>query len=84
MRLLCLAAALALTGCTTVRYQRIYCVSKDQLEQLKKSQPERIKSKLTGQADIDVGILAGSAIRLRAHDDGLLTVLGGCVGPQSK
>ena len=72
---------LALTACTTVRYQRIYCVTRAQYEELKNSQPGKVHGQLTGKADVDVGILAGSAIRLRAHDDGLLEVIGGCVDP---
>jgi hypothetical protein len=77
-------AALALTGCAPhPGYISTPCLSKAQYEQLKKSQPPKIKSQLTGDASKDVGILAGSAIRLRAHDDGLLTVLGGCVDPKT-
>lgn len=76
---------LALTGCATpTRYVSTYCLSRAQLDQLKASQPGKVKSSLTGKADVDVGILAGSAIRLRAHDDGLLTVLGGCADPNAK
>jgi hypothetical protein len=59
----------------------VYCLTKAQFEQLKASQPPKIRDRLTGDASKDVGVLAGSAIRLRAHDDGLLEVLGGCVDP---
>jgi hypothetical protein len=72
---------LALTGCATTRYATSYCVTRAQLEQLKQSQPAKVRDQLTGQADRDTQILAGNLIRLRAHDDGLLTVLGGCVDP---
>lgn len=76
-------AALALTGCTTTRYTRVYCVTRAQFEQLKSSQPPKVHDRLTGDASQDIGIIAGSAIRLRAHDDGLLEVLGGCVDPNA-
>jgi hypothetical protein len=75
------ALALMLTGCAHTRYTTVYCLTRAQFEQLKQSQPAKVKAQLTGKADTDVGILAGSAIRLRAHDDGLLEVLGGCVDP---
>jgi hypothetical protein len=72
---------LALTGCATTRYVQTYCVTRAQLEELKRQQPGKVHDQLTGQADRDTQILAGNLIRLRAHDDGLLTVLGGCVDP---
>lgn len=78
-----LLLVLALSGCATTRYARIYCVTKAQYEQLKQSQPGKIHDQLTGDASKDVGPLAGNAVRLRAHDDGLLEVLGGCVDPNS-
>lgn len=69
------------TACAHTRFVQTYCLTRQQFEELKRSQPERVKSQLTGQADKDIRIIAGNAIRLRAHDDGLLTVLGGCVQP---
>ena len=83
MRTYSLALMLALTGCTTVRYVPTHCLTRPQFEQLKASQPPKVRDQLTGDAARDVGILAGSAIRLRAHDDGLLQVLGGCVEPET-
>lgn len=80
-RLSLLALLLALSGCVHTRYVSTYCITKAQLEELKKSQPGRITRKLTGNAEEDSRILAGNLIRLRAHDDGLLEVLGGCVDP---
>jgi uncharacterized lipoprotein YmbA len=77
-----LLALIALTGCATpARYVSTYCLTKAQFDQLKATQPPKIRDQLTGDADKDARILAGSAIRLRAHDDGLLEVLGGCVKP---
>jgi hypothetical protein len=76
--------ALALTGCAHVRYVQTYCLTRSQYEQLKQSEPPRVHDRLTGKADIDVGTLAGSAIRLRAYSDGLLQVLGGCVDPNTE
>jgi hypothetical protein len=83
-KLVILAVLLALSGCVTTRFVSTYCVSKAQLEELKKSQPERISGKLTGNAEEDSRILAGNLIRLRSYSDGLLEVLGGCVDPASK
>jgi hypothetical protein len=73
--LLWLTIALALTGCATTRYVTVPCISRDQ--QLP-AEPERVKDKLTGQADKDLTIVAGSAIRLRAWGEGLQTILEGC------
>jgi ABC-type uncharacterized transport system auxiliary subunit len=81
MVLVIVPLCILISGCATTRYTTVYCLTRAQFEQLKKSQPGKVKDRLTGKADIDVGILAGSAIRLRAHDDGLLEVLGGCVDP---
>ena len=75
MRLLAIALALALSGCTTTRYVTVPCVSKDQ--QLP-AEPEKVSDKLTGEADKDVRVLAGSAIRLRAWGRGLSEILEGC------
>jgi hypothetical protein len=77
-------AALALTGCATTRYAPTYCLTRAQYEQLKAQQPPKVHDQLTGNADRDTQILAGSLIRVRAVNDGLLTILGGCVDPDSK
>lgn len=72
-------AGAALTGCATqTRYVSTYCLTHDQALP---AEPERIKSKLTGKADTDIGIVAGSAIRLRAWGEGLQTILNGCREP---
>jgi hypothetical protein len=73
-------SALALTGCaTTPRYVETYCLSRSQFDTLKSQEPGKIHDQLTGRADKDSEIIAGSAIRLRAYSEGLLGVLGGCV-----
>jgi outer membrane protein assembly factor BamE (lipoprotein component of BamABCDE complex) len=46
MRIFSLALLLALSGCTTVRYQRVYCVTKAQVEQLQKPSPARSATSL--------------------------------------
>ncbi len=74
--------AYVLAGCATVpatKYVPVYCLTQQQFDQLKAQEPPKIKSQLNGQADHDLEIVAGSAIRLRAFGDGLITVLGGCV-----
>jgi hypothetical protein len=71
-------AAVAFTGCATTRYVPTYCLAHDQ--QLP-AEPPKIKSQLTGDASKDVGVLAGSAIRLRAYGEGLRTILEGCREP---
>jgi hypothetical protein len=69
------AAGVALTGCATTRYSTIYCLSHDQ--QLP-AEPPKVRGQLTGNADKDLTIVAGSAIRLRAWGEGLQTILEGC------
>jgi hypothetical protein len=90
------AAALALTGCATqTRYQTVYCIQPGDLptadqcagrvpasaDLLKLCEPPKVHDKLTGNADTDVGILAGSVIRMRAWGGGLRTILEGCREP---
>jgi hypothetical protein len=69
---------LALSGCAHTRYVQVYCLSHDQ--QLPAA-PPKIHDQLTGQADKDLRIVAGSAVRLRAWGDGLNTILEGCREP---
>ena len=71
-------AALPTSGCATTRYTTVYCVSHDQ--QLP-SEPPKVKDQLTGEADKDLRIVAGSAIRLRAWGEGLQSILEGCREP---
>lgn len=74
---------LALTGCTTVRYQRVYCLTPQQLEKLKADKPGKIHDQLTGKADQDIRPITGRLVRMEGFADGLITVLGGCVGQSS-
>jgi hypothetical protein len=73
------------SGCATTRehYSPVYCLTRTQFNQLKDAEPGKIKSQLNGDASHDVGPLAGSAIRLRGYAEGLLTVLDGCVDPNT-
>lgn len=75
-----LLAALALSGCVTTKYVTRSCITPAQLEQLKSAAPPKVRDKLTGKADEDVRILAGSNIRLRSYSDGLIEVLKVCAG----
>lgn len=68
-------AALLLAGCQTTRYVQIPCLGKDQ--QLP-AEPPKIGDKLTGKADEDIKLIAGSNVRLRAWGQGLRTILEGC------
>jgi ABC-type uncharacterized transport system auxiliary subunit len=75
----CVSVCIALTGCVSTRYSTIYCLSHDQaLPQA----PPKVHDQLNGQADHDLTIVAGSAIRLRAWGEGLQQVLEGCREPQ--
>jgi hypothetical protein len=76
-RMLLCGIALALAGCQTTRYVPIRCVGKDQ--QLP-AEPPKIADRLTGKADEDIKIIAGSNVRLRAYGQGLRTILEGCRG----
>jgi hypothetical protein len=78
---LCALAYIALTGCATTRYSTSYCLTHDQALP---AEPPKVKDQLTGQADRDLEIVAGSAIRLRAWGEGLRTILDGCREPASK
>ena len=78
-RALILIAALALSACATTRAVPTKCVTPEQLNELKRQEPPKVRDKLTGRADEDVRTLGGSAIRLRSWGHGLLDVLGGCV-----
>ena len=74
--------ALALSGCATTRYVMVACIDQPQLQRLKDAEPPRVGEKLTGQAQDDFKIAAGSAVELRSYSHGLLGVLEGCVEPK--
>jgi hypothetical protein len=69
------AISLALSGCVSTRFVTVYCVGE---VQALPSEPPKVKSELTGEADKDLRIVAGSAVRLRAWGEGLQTILEGC------
>ena len=69
---------LALTGCATTAPVR--CVTQEQVDELKRQEPPKVKDRLTGKADEDLRVIGGSAIRLRQWGKGMLGVLEGCVG----
>jgi hypothetical protein len=73
-----IALVVTLAGCTTTRYVSTPCLTKEQHEELKRSEPPKIGDKLTGNAAEDIKPIAGSNVRLRAWGKGLLNVLGGC------
>jgi ABC-type uncharacterized transport system auxiliary subunit len=75
------AVCVALSGCATTRYVTTYCLSHDQTIP---AEPPKVKGQLTGQADKDLEIVAGSAIRLRAWGEGLNIILEGCQEPNTE
>ena len=79
-RILLCGSLLALTGCTTTRYVSVPCLTKEQYDKRRSAEPKLVGPELTGDAQKDVRIIAGSATELRAWGRGNLKVLGGCVG----
>ena len=71
-------AALALSGCTTTRYVTTSCLTPDQYQRVADALPKKVGDQLTGQAQEDVKIIAGSNIELRGYAGNLLQVLRGC------
>ena len=78
-RAIILVAALALAGCAT-KPLMVSCITKEQLAELKAQEPEKIRDKLTGRADEDVRLIAGSNLRLRSWGGTLMGVLEVCAG----
>ena len=66
---------LSLSSCQTTRYVTVPCIGKDQVLP---SEPPKVGGQLTGKADEDVKIIAGSNVRLRAWGQGLQGILEGC------
>ena len=80
-RLIYVATLIALSGCAhSPRYVTVPCVTPEQYEKLKADEPPKVGDTLTGEADKDIRIVGGSAVRLRAYGRGLLGVLEGCRG----
>jgi hypothetical protein len=72
-------AALALAACVTTKYVPTYCITAEQLAELRAQRPQAIRDKLTGKADEDIRTVTGKLVRVQAWGDGLLDVLGSCV-----
>jgi hypothetical protein len=73
-------ALLTLSGCVTTRFVPVHCVTKEQLAELEKARPGKIRDRLTGKADEDLRLVTGKLVRVESWGDGLLDVLGGCAG----
>ena len=69
-----------LAGCQTTRFVSVPCLTPEQLAERESAEPPKIADRLSGKADEDIRIIAGSALRLRAWGSGNLDVLRGCVG----
>lgn len=80
MKAATLLTLVLLTGCATTHYSTVHCITKEQYEQLQKDKPGKIHDQLNGQADHDIKPIAGRLVRVEAWGDGLLTILGGCIG----
>jgi hypothetical protein len=78
--------ALLSAGCATTPpapvtvVQHVYCLTPEQFTALVKAKPAKVGGTLTGNAQQDFKIVAGQDVLLGVYSDGLLTVLGGCVG----
>lgn len=66
---------------TIVNQHLIYCVTPEQYSQLKDAEPGTVHDQLTKDAQKDFVIVGNNAIALRIYADGLLKVIGGCIGP---
>lgn len=72
------ALLFALAGCTTTRVVTMQCLTPAQVQQLRDAMPPHIRDSLTGDAQRDLRIIAGSAVRLRGYSEELLGVLETC------
>lgn len=72
------AAAYSLSGCATSQTLTAPCISQAEYDKLAASEPQKVKSRLTGQGDADSRVLAGSAIELRAWGETMLGTLKIC------
>ena len=80
---------LLLAGCAPQHFdhiivQPVYCLTPTQFADLVKAKPARVGGTLTGNAQKDFKIVAGQDVLLTTYSDGLITVLGGCVGTGAK
>jgi hypothetical protein len=74
-------SACAKTPPPQIEQHLLYCVTPEQYQALVNSKPGLINDKLTGNAQNDFKIVAGQDVLLRIYADGLLKVIGGCIGP---
>jgi hypothetical protein len=81
MRRLLPLAVLILSGCVTTKYVPTYCITAEQLAELRAQRPQAIRDQLTGDADKDLRLVTGKLVRVQAWGDGLLDVLGACLPP---
>jgi hypothetical protein len=74
-------AAILLSGCAhKPQFQRVHCITPEQLAELKAQRPQAIRDRLTGEADKDLLLVTGKLIRVESYADGLIDVLGNCAG----
>ena len=73
-------ASMLLTGCTTTKFVRVSCLTKEQLAERQKAEPPLVHDELNGDAQHDIKIIGGSAVELRAWGRGNLSILSGCSG----
>lgn len=68
--------AIAIAGCAhKPRFITVPCIAP---EQQIPAEPPRVADKLTGKADEDVRVIAGSALRLRVWGSALRDIVEGC------
>jgi uncharacterized lipoprotein YajG len=72
-------AAVLLSGCQT-KFVTRSCLTPQQYAELKSQEPPKVTGSLTGKADEDVRVIAGSALRLRGWGHNMLDVLKICAG----
>lgn len=77
MKVLIPIAALALAGCQTIEVP-VPCLTQEQLAEREAAEPEKVGDQLTGQADEDLRVVAGSAVRLRSWGRGNLDLVRAC------
>lgn len=81
---LVLLTTLLLAACgkphVETRIQTVHCLTPAQYKTLVDAKPAKVGGTLTGNAQKDFKISAEQNVLVRNYADGLLEVLGGCVG----
>lgn len=76
---------LALAACQTpppkTVVQSVYCVTPEQYAKIVEARPPSMKDQLVGQAQKDFITSTVHGVALQIWGDGMLKILGGCVGP---